>query len=111
MGTIRKNPLLTFLIVNIVIFNLLFIFRDPLMRAMYRTLDVYSKCPEDTLYCDVSTLTSADDIILGLFALSFLASAVTAAILLSRKIEKSWNKRSERAERKKPRPRQPRIHQ
>jgi len=104
----KKSRLPLLFIVSLVVFNLLFFFKDPLIRVAYRALNVYSKCPSDTLNCDVGSYTVVDDIILGIFALSFFAIAVIGAMLLSRKIEQSWRHRSEQ---KKPRPRQPNLRQ
>lgn len=100
----KKNRLLKFLILNLVIFNILFFFNEIMLRTVFRFLDVYSKCPPETLICDPGSYTIVDDIIMGLFVVSIFAAAVSAAILLNRQIEKLWQKRQPQPPRPRRRP-------
>lgn len=121
MGTVNKNNnLFRWFLASFILFNVLFFTHGMITDWWYDRIDIYSKCYDnesdtsdifDLQNCDINSLSKADDIILGAFALSGIASAVMASILLSRKIERTWNKRAERSERNKPRPRRPRSLQ
>ncbi len=92
----KKNPALVIFIVSLIVFNVLFFARDFLMVQFFKLFDVYSQCPEDSLICDPGSYTYVDDVIIGLFALSMFAAAVSASILINNQIGKSWQKRQGR---------------
>lgn len=92
----KKNPTLVIFIVSLILFNGLFFARDFLMVQLFKLFDVYSQCPEDSLICDPGSYTYIDDIVIGLFAISMFAAAVSASILINQQIGKSWQKRRDR---------------
>lgn len=102
MASLKKDKLLSLFLGFFLLFNLLFFFRSPVINWWYDRINVYEKCAEASpdasdLYqvqsCDLESISKIDDIILGLFAVSAIGSAITASMLISRTIERRWNKK------------------